>query len=74
MTNVTVKRVAKANDFYFRVEWHDGSKHFAFKENRPEDDIWNEEVNKKRALEFAKKIENGLIKDGEEIIYKTPNQ
>lgn len=73
MNKVTVKRIRKSvNDLFFQVEWEGDSKHFTFREDAPEGDIWNEELNRKAALEFAKKVESGTHKDEQEIIYQTP--
>lgn len=71
---VTVKRLTPiGKDYYFQVSW--GSpiqyKYFSFRENEAEDSIYNEELNRNKAMVLAAKIENGNT-DTEEIIYQTP--
>jgi len=74
MTKVTVKRLTPTDgDYYFQVSWGSPTqfRHFAFRLNQPEDNIYNEELNKKDAMELAAKIEQSGS-DTEEIIYQTP--
>jgi len=72
---VTVKRLTPIDgDYYFQVSWGNPTnyKAFAFKENEPNGSVYNEELNRERAMALAAKIENGNS-DTEEIIYQTPD-
>ena len=70
---VTVKRLTPIGDYSFQVSWGSPTqyRHFSFRENVPEDDIYYEELNRQKAMALAAKIENGNT-DTEEIIYQTP--
>lgn len=71
---VTVKRLTPIGEnYYFQVSWGSPTqyKHFAFREGVPENDIYNEETNRKLAMALAAEIENNNT-DTEEIIYRTP--
>jgi len=72
MNKVTVSIVKKVGQIpYFKVEHQFYLKHFSFKEDAPEGDIYNKEANRQAAMELAAKIEQSGI-DTEEIIYQTP--
>lgn len=54
---------------YFSVYLNDNlQKVFSYKSNEPEESIWNEEKNKKLAIELAKQLEN-FTQEEPEIIY-----
>lgn len=68
-----IKRVVEPTGAcWFIVESEAGTHHYAFKENQPEDSVWNEERNYKRALEMVKLIESGATKK-EEVVYPSPS-
>lgn len=68
-----IKRVVEPTGAcWFIVESEAGKHHYGFKENQPEDSVWNEERNYKRALEMVKLIESGATKK-EEVVYTSPS-
>lgn len=73
MKKVTVKRIIKVGERpYFKVIC-DGitSGIICFEVGAPSTSIYNEEINRKAAMELAAKLESGG-EDTEEIIYQTP--
>lgn len=66
-----VRSIDISGEAYFFVYADDKLiKSFAFDDSKPNKELWSEEVNKKQALDFAKKIETGEY-GKKETIYET---
>lgn len=72
MNIVKVKREEINDEMFFTVYLNNTFKKcFNFRSSAPEESIYNEELNKRKAMELAKKLESGEA-ETEEIIYETP--